>query len=187
MIRMCRYAFNNYKQQFACFQCRKVFKKVTFQDYLEQRSIAEQYAKLRDCKSRAKRGELEAKYGIQFESVERNYQEEISRCPDCANRMANMGMDFKAPKRTDTKAWKIVEGMYQIGAIYQTCGCNGFGYVPTSQSDYRRYLRATMTEYETQLAMLEKNDKLSAFQRQTRSAYWTERIHGISQVILKAS
>ncbi len=33
---MCRYAYKTYKTHFACFECRKVFKKTPIEDYLKQ-------------------------------------------------------------------------------------------------------------------------------------------------------
>jgi uncharacterized FAD-dependent dehydrogenase len=37
VAKMCRYALKTYKPHFACFDCRKVFKKTPIEDYLKQR------------------------------------------------------------------------------------------------------------------------------------------------------
>ena len=55
--------------------------------------------------------------------------------------MADMGLDFRAPKKSDIKAWKIVQDMY-------SCGCNGPGFIPSNLSEYRDYLSQTLEQYE---------------------------------------
>ena len=40
------------------------------------------------------------------------------RCPDCGGPCLFMGQDFKAPKRTDTKAWSKVQAYIEAGNIY---------------------------------------------------------------------
>jgi len=173
---MCRYAFVNYKQRYACFSCRKSFKKITFDDYLEQQGKKALFKKLRICRKKSERIDLEQHYNTTMNEIISKYHELINKCPDCGKLMANMGMDFKSPKKNDTKNWKIIEGMYRIGAIFQTCGCNGFGYVPKTKSDYIEYLKNKIKEYQERYKQVGLNVSLSAFQRKDQAEYWSKNI-----------
>lgn len=99
---MCRYAFHNYRDHFACFVCRKAFK----------------YWQWEKCDRNA------------FEMKQR--QKHVPRkiiCPDCLNPMTDMGLDFKAPRKSEVESWKILEVLAQNGFTFQGCGC-GVGYKP---------------------------------------------------------
>lgn len=178
---MCRYALVDYKQTYACFACRKVFKKVTLTDYLRQHGLSKKFDKLTNCRKKSEQIELEQKYGTTADNIINEYQQKICKCPDCGGEMANMGMDFKAPKIQDIKEWKIIEGMYQIGAIYQTCGCHGFGYVPKNINDYVEYLNNHLSAYRSRLDDVINDESLTSFQRKEQSRYWSKRIESVSE------
>ena len=76
-----------YLQQFACFNCRKVFK-------------YEVQPTLRQAKTR------------QDESMR---QVDAVVCPDCGQAMWLMGRKFKAPKRNNLKQWQKVEKIRKAG------------------------------------------------------------------------
>ena len=173
---MCRYATVDYKQTYSCFSCRKSFKKVTVKDFFAQRGLVNVFKSLRNCRTKRERELVEEKYRTTADHLITEYQNLISRCPDCGGQMANMGMDFKSPKKDDLKAWKIVSGMYRMGAIFQTCGCNGFGYVPKSPSAYREYLEENLASYTDCLANVEQNLELTPYQRLEQATYWSNRI-----------
>lgn len=113
---MCRYAMVKYKPHYACFSCRKTFKRMLMHD------INRDDKRTRDAK-----------------------------CPDCAGTVADMGKDFKAPKRTDTKAWSHLESLYSAGITFHSCGCSGPGYIPRNREDLVAHLASMLAEYQKHL------------------------------------
>jgi hypothetical protein len=99
---MCRYAFHNYRDHFACFDCRKAFKYWKWEDADEAAFLRRQ----------------------QLQQVPREIV-----CPDCSQPMADMGLDFKAPPKRDSEAWEIVRALYEHGFTFHSCGC-GVGFKP---------------------------------------------------------
>lgn len=99
---MCRYAFHNYRDHFACFDCRKAFKywqstevdRKTFEGRQKRRHIPRQIV-----------------------------------CPECSQPMVDMGLDFKAPPSSDTHAWRILAALYEHGFTFHSCGCS-VGFTP---------------------------------------------------------
>lgn len=100
---MCRYAWHNYRDHFACFQCRKAFK----------------YWQWEDC------DESQWKVRARLEHVPRKIV-----CPDCTRPMVDMGLDFKAPPKDDREAWQILETLHEHGFAFHGCGCDAGGFVP---------------------------------------------------------
>jgi|KBSSwiStaDraftv2_1062776.scaffolds.fasta_scaffold939240_2 hypothetical protein len=100
---MCRYAFHKYKDHFACFHCRKTFKQWLWKERKE----------------------------VSWQPVRRYEpdQREVP-CPECAQPMANMGLDFRAPKKTDVEAWEVLALLYEQGHAFRGCGCDAGGYIP---------------------------------------------------------
>jgi hypothetical protein len=113
---MCRYAFHTYKDHFACFVCRKTFKHFLFG---------------------------EAVWGRR--SLERPRIERDPLCPQCRAPMANMGLDFRAPKQSDHKQWRKVELLYLNNVTFHNCGC-GVGRRPQSLHDVPAFLRSRWQE-----------------------------------------
>jgi len=93
---MCRYAWHNYRDHFACFDCRKAFK----------------YWQWEEC------DEITFRTKQRLEHVPRKIV-----CPDCSKPMSDMGLDFRAPRKTDIVAWKILEILAQNGFTFHGCGC----------------------------------------------------------------
>ncbi len=75
---------------------------------------------------------------------------EIARCPGCGQWLVSLGRDFKPPRRSDIKAWKVVERLYQNSVIFDSCGCSGPGWRPTQHRDVDSFLksRTIMTEFQ---------------------------------------
>jgi hypothetical protein len=93
---MCRYAWHNYRDHFACFECRKSFK------YW-------QYAECDEEVFRTKQRLLH----VPREIV----------CPECSKPMIDMGLDFKAPRKADVNAWTILQALAENGFTFHGCGC----------------------------------------------------------------
>jgi DNA-directed RNA polymerase subunit RPC12/RpoP len=85
--------------QYACFKCRKSFKRPQFSGSVSRFMTTEQV-------------KAQSKEAQEFEE-EREY-----KCPDCGGACTFMGQDFKAPKKTDLKAWKDAEAFIRSGKIF---------------------------------------------------------------------
>jgi hypothetical protein len=96
---MCRYG-GQYKNKFACFDCRKSFR------------------------SRPHGAWKQEKDGCKWDG------KTPPTCPDCGKPMVNMGLDFKPPKRSDVEQWEKVRRLYENGVTFHSCGCDGPGYRP---------------------------------------------------------
>ena len=42
----------------------------------------------------------------------------VYKCPDCGQPVHFMGLDFKAPRKADKKAWRDVEAFVLAGHVY---------------------------------------------------------------------
>ena len=125
---MCRYAFNGpYKEHYACFSCRKVFRQINEQDLPEHLRSAETR---REC-----------------------------RCPQCAQPMADMGLDFKAPKRTATKQWEKVRILFDHGFTFHSCGCCGPGLRPAELSEVHAFIEGHRTRSEGEALLVRIRQK----------------------------
>ncbi len=113
---MCRYAMVAYKPHYACFKCRKTFKRRLMWDI-----------------NRDDKRTVEAK------------------CPQCGELMANMGLDFTAPKRTAIKEWAHLKTLYSVGITFHSCGCSDPGYIPNTTAQLIAYFEALQRGYEQAL------------------------------------
>jgi DNA-directed RNA polymerase subunit RPC12/RpoP len=85
--------------QYACFKCRKSFKRKQFTVAIDKFMTSEQAA-----------GQVNE---VNKFNLEREY-----KCPDCGGSAHFMGQDFKAPKKTDIKAWDEVRKYIESGKHY---------------------------------------------------------------------
>lgn len=109
---MCRYAqYGPYKDHYACFRCRKGFKR---------RNESQWPKHLRPSEGQAV----------------------PAKCPDCGGEMAEMGLDFKPPRRTAKAHWDVVEFLFRHGVDYRSCGCGGPGFRPSKWAEVPAFLRA---------------------------------------------
>jgi len=180
---MCRYGFSNYKQIWSCFACRKSFKKTNFIDYLSQTNQLETYRRLARSRKESEKLQAQERYGTTEAAIEAEYYQKISICPDCGGPMANMGMDFKSPKMSDTRVWKIIAGMHKIGAIFQTCGCEGIGFVPASRSEYIAYLQDKIDAFSARMRQAQEDAELNAYQRSEQVSYWEAKRSWVAKVL----
>jgi NAD-dependent SIR2 family protein deacetylase len=49
----------------------------------------------------------------------------VPLCPQCRKPMADMGLDFRAPRQNDHKQWRKVALIYRHGITFHGCGCGG--------------------------------------------------------------
>lgn len=117
--------------------------------------------------------------------AEANFKREKIRCPQCGTYMADLGLDFKAPKKNDIKEWKIIEGLLRVGKCFYSCGCSGIGYIPKKQKDYESYLEAMLQEYESSLAYYQNSTAEEYKDRSTRIRYWAAKIKLVKKELLE--
>lgn len=104
-----------------------------------------------------------------------------AKCPECGNVMADMGYDFKSPKSSDTNTWKVMEGLYELGQTFYSCGCSGPGYRPRDINEYREYLQRMKGSYEEALSSWHKNER--AEDRFKARQYWQENLDKVNKAI----
>lgn len=75
-----------------------------------------------------------------------------ARCPQCRGLLANMGLDFKPPKQTDTRAWAALASLFEAGETFHSCGCNGPGYRPRDPRLLAAYFADRHLELSERLA-----------------------------------
>ena len=114
---MCRYGLTTYKPHYACFACRKAFRR-----------------RLRADQPHLGEG-----------------PDQPARCPQCGLLMADLGRDFKPPRKTDEKAWALLGKLWDVGVTFHSCGCGGPGYRPRDPWAYREFLRNTLEDYKLHL------------------------------------
>ncbi|MFD2941117.1 hypothetical protein [Flavobacterium notoginsengisoli] len=70
-----------------------------------------------------------------------------AKCPECAELMANMGLDFESPKKEDIKKWEHLKSLYSVGITFHSCGCSGPGYIPNSTEKLVEYFEEIKKRY----------------------------------------
>ncbi|MBA5791515.1 hypothetical protein H1R17_12880 [Flavobacterium sp. xlx-214] len=74
-----------------------------------------------------------------------------AKCPQCGTLMANMGLDFAAPKKDNLKEWKHIKDLYSVGIAFYSCGCYGPGYIPRDKEQLIAYFEEILIGYKEQL------------------------------------
>jgi len=182
---MCRYACKTYKSHYVCFECRKTFKQEHVSDILLRIKKDKLYHELN--------GKSIRKIGQVFTKGERKKLKELTseltqrkvKCPQCAAIMADLGRDFKAPKKTALKEWKIVESLWTIGKNFYSCGCDGIGYIPKSPRDYELYLNKVLADYDGHLKWNQARTPQDCGDKNAVLAYWTAKINTVSKEIAR--
>lgn len=67
-------------------------------------------------------------------------QPRVVPCPQCGKPMADMGMDFKAPRMSDAKQWEKVRVLFEHGFAFYSCGCCGPGYRPEELREVEEFI-----------------------------------------------
>jgi len=112
---MCRYGMSTYKPHYACFNCRKTFKRRL----------------LKDIQGGYSKDDIET----------------LAKCPDCSEMMADMGLDFEAPKKNNNKAWEHMALLYKVAITFHSCGCSGPGYIPRNPKELIEHFKRIKETY----------------------------------------
>ena len=180
---MCRYAFTTYKSHYVCFNCRKTFKQYPAEDLIIRDGLWEQYRRAYLEPNRHKAEAYRAEHPELVEQLKTKYFNRKYPCPQCSKSMANVGMDFKAPKMNAVKEWEIVRGMYKLGHAFQTCGCDGPGFIPTSEPEYADYLLKRKNLYQDMLNS--RTGKQTPDELEQYINYWNGKLEAIDQELGK--
>ncbi|HZS06956.1 MAG TPA: hypothetical protein VFD58_19125 [Blastocatellia bacterium] len=86
-------------------------------------------------------------------------------CPECHRPMADLGLDFKAPKKMDVKQWQKVEILYNHGFTYHSCGCCGPGLRPAELRDVEAFLHDKLPESDGE-KLLKKIERAASNRKQ---------------------
>jgi len=180
---MCRYARKTYKSHYTCFKCKKSFKQADTDDILSRIKKEKVYHQtdgtirnVGDVFTKAKKEELD--------ELTKEIKSRQIKCPECGNLMADLGKDFKAPKKTAVKEWKIVEGLFRIGRCFHSCGCDGIGYIPQKPADYEQYLKNILNEYESYIVNSQRKTEKEFPERREYINFWSEKIDNIKAEII---
>ncbi|GEJ46399.1 hypothetical protein [Chryseobacterium sp. ON_d1] len=189
---MCRYAVKTYKSHYVCFTCRKSFKQPAVYDILRRIEKEKVYHEP-DGKSinigsvfvNRKESRLfklpNTEEGKELVSTLEN---RVIRCPECRSIMADLGKDFKAPKKTAAKEWKIIESLFKTGKCFHSCGCDGIGYIPKNPMDYQVYLKTILQDYQVSLTACQKIPIEEFPDKAEEIKYWSDRIQRIKTEII---
>ena len=151
---MCRYALHTYKSHFACFSCRKAFKKTALDDYVEHVGLKFQYQKIIAASSSLQnRQKIEMDLGISYEEIKSRYLNDVSVCPQCGGQMAAMGLDFRPSSSKDVEAWNIISIFYENGFASKGCGCGGALMPPKKQSELNDWLSTHVEKSEGEILL----------------------------------
>jgi len=126
---MCRYAYKDYKSHFACFDCRKTFKKTAITDWVKQKGLDYAYERLLRFSHTKHQQRTEEELGTTYVKIRDEYLDDVAACPQCGAKMAAMGFDFKAPKTESAEEWQVIQTLYDHGFAFHGCGCS-VGYAP---------------------------------------------------------
>lgn len=137
---MCRYAWHNYRDHFACFDCRKAFK------YWQWEECDETTFQMRQRLQHAPR--------------------EIV-CPDCSLPMVDMGLDFKAPRKSESEAWEVLRALAANGFTFHSCGCYVGFTPPKTLREVQQWLAQHRSKSEGE-KLLEKIGKRTLARRTGR-------------------
>ena len=90
-----------------------------------------------------------------------NAAKEEVRCPECAEPVHDMGLDFKPPRKTDAKQWEKVRILFQHGFAFHSCGCCGPGLRPQELNQVQQFLadHLSQSEGERLLAQIQEHTR----------------------------
>ncbi len=109
------YGIHPYKQHFACFDCRKAFKR-------------------QDGDWGARPGPKPGRWTFHWVFSAQ------APCPACGRPMVAMGFDFKAPRGSDRKQWRKVQLVALHGIRFSSFGCGGPGPRPRNLAEVGPFL-----------------------------------------------
>ena len=136
---MCRYAFYNYKDTYACFNCQIGFKR---------RNLSDVQPELSDKIS--KEGRAAKEKGLEYSSGLKD-----PKCPNCGGEIFNIGRDLRVPSKTKDEQWRCIKYLVDKKYNIYSCGCQGIGFVPHKMSDAIELV----AEYEQRFEKAKKADE----------------------------
>lgn len=83
------------------------------------------------------------------------------KCPQCAEPMAGMGLDFKAPKKGAIDQWKKVELLFQNGFTFYSCGCCGPGFRPAELAEVQAFIEENRPKSEGEVLLAKIQSRLA--------------------------
>ena len=144
---MCRYGLSGpYKPHYACFSCRKAFKRRLPTDF-------------------------------EYEGEEKD-----ALCPQCGQEMNNMGLDFKPPRQSDRRAWKVLEELFYVGEKFHSCGCSGPGYRPRTPRTLVQYLERQRQDHQAFVQHVGRKVAMNEAPPE-HLAYWKKRLKAVEQIL----
>jgi len=181
---MCRYAVKTYKSHYVCFKCRKSFKQPDAYDII-QRIEKEKVYHGSNGKAIVKIGHVFTKAQTkELQKIVSEIENRTIKCPECTSVMADLGKDFRAPKKTAVKEWKIIEGLFKTGKCFHSCGFDGIGYIPKNPKDYETYLNDILKTYQEYLAACQKTPIEECPEKIEEIKYWSGNIQKIKNEII---
>jgi len=109
-----------------------------------------------------------------------NSEPKEAKCPQCGELMANIGLDFAAPKKDNIKEWKHLKDLYSVGIAFHSCGCGGPGYIPKDKNALIAHLEEILSGYNKQLAFWRKRIEPSTERERQREM--SKHLDNISRV-----
>ncbi|EMI55517.1 hypothetical protein RSSM_03042 [Rhodopirellula sallentina SM41] len=178
---MCRYAIKGpYKIHFACLDCRKAFKQPSIGDWLRVRGKGFAFDELKHCRWNAKLlAEREAQLGHCLAELESEYRTANFNCPDCGEPMADLGRDFKAPRKSDSRSWSTLREILTLGHVFNTCGCDGPGFIPSNRTQFRQYLDERLADFNRHLQYYQSRTDGDDPSNADACRYWRSRIDAV--------
>ncbi|MFY0673140.1 MAG: hypothetical protein JXQ87_07030 [Bacteroidia bacterium] len=147
-------------------------------DLIEQNGEWSFYEKAFLQSNRQKKESYRIEHKLKVEQFENKYFNKTYYCPECRAEMFDLGMDIRVPKLGKSKEWKILKDMYKIGHAFQTCGCDGPGFIPKNRVDYKDYL---INKKETYEQVLEYKSQRQP--NHSERIYWKEKIKKIETIL----
>lgn len=62
-----------------------------------------------------------------------------------------------------------------MGKTFFSCGCDGIGYIPQNEKDYKNYLEKVLTDYENSIKFYQNSTSEEYLDRIERINYWSEK------------
>lgn len=107
-----------------------------------------------------------------YKSHHGGFSRDFAKCPQCQAPLGNMGLDFRAPRQTDTEDWRKVALLFENGINFSSCGCSGPGLRPArlrNVPDFLEQREQNAANWQRQRCIEERAAELKA-RRKKRSA-----------------
>jgi hypothetical protein len=142
---MCRYAFKEYKETYACFKCQVGFKRPNLFD-VQPATFDNLSKKTKDVPNEAK----------------------SFHCPKCGGKTANLGRDLRLPAKTKNEQWQCIKYLYENKYNIYSCGCQGIGFVPHKMAEAIELVKDYFDKQKNNLELQAANTKLIALEKKRK-------------------